>query len=104
MIRKINSVIAASEQNMIARVKCEKYFNELNELVELDVGSICCEGDDNVGNKNGSNNVLNLVGSRQKGVRNKRFKSIVEKKGDVITRRKSKKLSSNDVCVSKGSN
>jgi len=35
-------------------------------------------------------------------LRNKRFKSIVEKKGDAIKRRKSKKLSSNDVCVSKG--
>ena len=42
-------------------------------------------------------NVLNLPGSRQKGVRNKRFKSIVERKCDEVKQRKSKKLSKNDV-------
>ncbi|KAJ8437677.1 LOW QUALITY PROTEIN: hypothetical protein Cgig2_028615 [Carnegiea gigantea] len=42
-------------------------------------------------------NVLNPPGSRQKGVRNKRFKSIIERKCDQVKRRKSKKLSKNDV-------
>ena len=68
MIRKMNSVIVASEQNMNARAKCEKYFNELKELVELDIGSICCDGDENARKENGSNDVLNPVGSRQKGM------------------------------------
>ena len=48
--KKINSMIAASKQNKNTRVKCEKYFNELKELVELDVGSICCVGDENAEN------------------------------------------------------
>jgi len=37
MIRKMNSVTTACEQNKNVRAKCEKYFNELKELIELDV-------------------------------------------------------------------
>ena len=70
---------------------------ELKELVEFDVGSINCGEDGNVKVLNSLLNVLNPPGSRQKGVRNKRFKSIVERKCDEVKRRKSKKLSKNDV-------
>ena len=44
MKRKMNSVTTACEQNKNVRAKCEKYFNELKELVELNVRSVYCEG------------------------------------------------------------
>ena len=55
----MNLVIAASQHNKNARANCEKYFSELKELVELDVKSIYCEGDDNVGNEICLKDVLN---------------------------------------------
>ncbi|KAJ8451408.1 hypothetical protein Cgig2_017799 [Carnegiea gigantea] len=67
------------------------------ELVEFDVGSINCDEDENVKVLNSLLDVLNPPGSRQKGVRNKRLKSIVERKCDEVKRRKLKKLSKNDV-------
>ncbi|KAJ8432079.1 hypothetical protein Cgig2_024689 [Carnegiea gigantea] len=67
------------------------------ELVEFDVGSIHCDEDGNVKVLNSLSNVLNPPGSHQKGVRNKRFKSIVERKCDQVKWKKSKKLSKNDV-------
>jgi len=103
MTRKMNLVIAANQHNKNVRANSEKYFSELKELVELDVGSICWEGDDNAGKENCLKGVLNPPRSRQKGVWNKRFKSIVEKKSNEIKRRKSKKLPRNDVCLPKGS-
>ncbi|KAJ8451299.1 hypothetical protein Cgig2_014071 [Carnegiea gigantea] len=97
MLRKINSIIIASQMNKAARAHCEKAFLELKKLVEFDIGSINCDGDRNAKVLNSSPNVLNPPGSRQKGVRNKRFKSIVEWKCDEVKRRKSKKLSKTDV-------
>ena len=79
MTTKMNLVIAASQHNKNVRANYEKYFRELKELVELDVGSICCEGDDNARKGICWKDVLNPLGSRQKGVPNKRFKSIVKK-------------------------
>ncbi|KAJ8424456.1 hypothetical protein Cgig2_016223 [Carnegiea gigantea] len=81
VMRKMNSLIAASQMNINARAHCEKYFTELKKLIEFD-------------------NVLNPPGSCQKGVRNKRFRSIVEKKCDQVKQRKSNKLSMNDVASS----
>jgi len=51
MIMKMNLMLAANEQIKNSKVKCEKYFNKLKELVELDVRYIRCEGDENAGNK-----------------------------------------------------
>jgi len=45
MLRKMNSLITASQSNMNARAHCEKYFTELKKLIEFDVGSIHCEED-----------------------------------------------------------
>jgi len=58
-------------------------------------------GDDNAEKGIWLKHILNPPGSRQKGVRNKRFKSIFEKKSDEIRRIKSKKLPSNGICVPK---
>ncbi|KAJ8422903.1 hypothetical protein Cgig2_026424 [Carnegiea gigantea] len=96
MLRKMNLIITASQMNKNARAHCEKSFLELKELVEFDVGSIHCDEHGNVKVWNSLPNVLNPPGSRQKGVRNKRFESI-ERKCDQVKRRKSKKLSKNDV-------
>ncbi|KAJ8447043.1 hypothetical protein Cgig2_033612 [Carnegiea gigantea] len=88
---------SSSQMNKNARAYCEKAFLELKELVKFDVGSINCDEDGNVKVLNSLPNVLNPPGSRKKGVRNKRFKSIVERKRDEVKRRKSKKLAKNDV-------
>ena len=97
MLRKINSIITASQMNKAARAHYEKAFLDLKQLVEFDIGSIHCDGDGNAKVSDSSPNVLNPPGSRQKGVRNKRFKSIVERKCDEVKRRKSKNLSKNNV-------
>ncbi|KAJ8432249.1 LOW QUALITY PROTEIN: hypothetical protein Cgig2_013902 [Carnegiea gigantea] len=97
MLRKMNSIITVSQMNKNARAHCKKAFLERKELVEFDVGSINCDKHGNVKVLSSLPNVLNPPGSRQKGVRNKRFKSIVERKCDEVKRRKSKKLSKNDV-------
>ncbi|KAJ8435945.1 hypothetical protein Cgig2_023321 [Carnegiea gigantea] len=97
MIRKMNSLITASQLNFNARAHCEKYFTELKKLIKFDVGSIHCEQDGQEKNLDLPQNVLNPPCSRQKGVRNKRFKIIVEKKCDQVKRKKSKKMAMNDV-------
>jgi len=51
------------------------------------MGSIYCEGDKNARRENYLKDVLNAPTSWQKGKRNKRFESIVEKKSDEIKRR-----------------
>jgi len=51
-------------------------FNELKELVEVDVGSICCDVDEYDKKGKSSKDVLNPPSCRQKGFQNKRFKSI----------------------------
>ncbi|KAJ8433031.1 hypothetical protein Cgig2_015458 [Carnegiea gigantea] len=84
MMRKMNSLITASQSNMNARAHCEKYFMGLKKLIEFDVGSKHCEEEGQEKNLNLPQNVLNAPGSRQKGVRNKSFKSIVEKKCDQV--------------------
>ncbi|KAJ8424952.1 hypothetical protein Cgig2_018759 [Carnegiea gigantea] len=76
-VEEMNSIITANQINKNARAHCEKCFLELKELVEFDVGSIHCDEDGNVKVLNSLPNVLNPPGSRQKGVRNKKFKSIV---------------------------
>ncbi|KAJ8429965.1 hypothetical protein Cgig2_032090 [Carnegiea gigantea] len=100
MMRKINSLITASQTNMNARVHCEKYFMELKKLIKFDVSSTHYEEDGHGKNINSSQNVLNPHGSHQKGVRNKTFKSIIENKCNQVKRRKTKKLSMNDVASS----
>ena len=97
MMRKMNSLITASLLNKNARANCEKCFNELKELVEVDVRSICYDGDEYDKKKNSSKDVLNPPGSRQKGIQSKRFKSIVEKQDDEVKHKKLKKLSVNEV-------
>ena len=101
MMRKMNSLIRTSQLNKNVRANCEKYFNALKELVELDMRFICCDEDEHVKNGNSSKDVLNPPRSRQKGLQNKRFKTIVKKKGEEIKQRKSKKFSINDVSSSK---
>ncbi|KAJ8440394.1 LOW QUALITY PROTEIN: hypothetical protein Cgig2_019383 [Carnegiea gigantea] len=89
-LRKMNSTITASQMNKNVRAQCEKYFMELKELIEFDVGSIHCDEDGQGKDLNSLPNVLNPPGSHQKGVRNKTFKSAIENKCD---QRKTKKLS-----------
>ncbi|KAJ8428960.1 hypothetical protein Cgig2_003291 [Carnegiea gigantea] len=96
ILRKMNSIITTSQVNKNARAHCEKYFMELKELVEFDVGSIHCDKDGQEKVLNSLPNVINPPGSRQKGIRNKRFNNIVEKKCNQIKLRKSKKLSKTD--------
>ncbi|KAJ8443497.1 hypothetical protein Cgig2_016980 [Carnegiea gigantea] len=98
--RKMNSIITTSQTNRNAIAHCEKYFIELKELVEFDVGSIHCDEDGQEKVLNLLPNVLNPPNSSQKGVRNKRFKSIVEKKCDQVKQRRSKKLTKTDVGLS----
>ena len=45
MMRKMNSLITASQSNFNAMAHCEKYYTELKKLIEFDVGSIHCEQD-----------------------------------------------------------
>ncbi|KAJ8447883.1 hypothetical protein Cgig2_012018 [Carnegiea gigantea] len=100
MLRKINSIITVSQMNKNVRTHCEKYFMELKELIEFNVGSIHWDEDEQAKVLNSLPNVLNPPCSRQKGVRNKRFKSVVEKKCDQVKWKKSKKLSKNDITLS----
>ena len=92
MMRKMNSLIRTSQLNKNVRANCEKYFNALKELVELDMRFICCDEDEHVKNGNSSKDVLNPPRSRQQRVRNKRFESIVENKCDQVKQGKTKKL------------
>jgi len=84
MMRKMNSLSTASQMNMNARAHCEKYFMELKKLIKFDVGSIHCKDDGHGKNFNSSRNVLNPPRSCQKGVKTKRFKSIVGKQCDQV--------------------
>ncbi|KAJ8443106.1 hypothetical protein Cgig2_030874 [Carnegiea gigantea] len=90
MMRKMNSLITTSQSNINARAHCEKYFTELKKLIKFDVGRWPREEFEF------ATECLNPPSSRQKGVRNKRLKSIVEKKCDHVKRRKSKKIAMND--------
>jgi len=45
MMRKMNSIITASQMIKNVRARCEKYVMELKELIEFDVGSIHCDAD-----------------------------------------------------------
>ncbi|KAJ8442023.1 hypothetical protein Cgig2_007861 [Carnegiea gigantea] len=100
MMRKMNSIIIASQMNKNATAHCEKYCMELKEVIEFDVGSIHIAEDGQEKDSNSLPNVLNPPGSRQKDVRNKRFKSTVEKKCDQVKQKKSKKLLKTDVGLS----
>ena len=62
MIRKMNSLVTVSQLNKNARANCEKCFNELKELVEVDVGSICSNGDEYDKKGKSSKDVLNYPG------------------------------------------
>ena len=66
MIRKMNTLITASQMNTQARVLCEEYFNKLKELVEQEVGSIYVE--ENVASKqvDSYGKILNPVSSKPK--------------------------------------
>ncbi|KAJ8420930.1 hypothetical protein Cgig2_017126 [Carnegiea gigantea] len=97
MMRKMNSIITASQMNKNARAHCEQYCMELKKVIEFDVGSIHIDEDGQGKDSNSLPNVLNPPRSHQKGVRNKRLKSMVEKKCDQLKRRKSKKLLKTDV-------
>ncbi|KAJ8435720.1 hypothetical protein Cgig2_002677 [Carnegiea gigantea] len=96
MMRKMNSIVIASQMNKNAKAHCEKYFMELKELIEFDVRSIHGDKDGEGKDLNSLPNVLNLPGSLQKWVRNKRFNSIIEKKCDQVKWRKIKKLLKTD--------
>ncbi|KAJ8452000.1 hypothetical protein Cgig2_016581 [Carnegiea gigantea] len=100
MIRKMNTLITASQMNTQARVHYEEYFNKLKELVEQEVGSIYVE--ENVASKqmDSSRKILNPVGSKPKGERNKRKKSIVEKKCKQAKSKKRDLKSSNGTSTS----
>ncbi|KAJ8443817.1 hypothetical protein Cgig2_017298 [Carnegiea gigantea] len=100
MIKKINSIITASQMNKNARAHCEQYCMELKKVTEFDVGSIHIDEDGQGKDSNLLPNVLNPPGFHQKGVRNKRLKSTVEKKCDQLKWRKSKKLLKTDVGLS----
>ncbi|KAJ8439439.1 hypothetical protein Cgig2_021553 [Carnegiea gigantea] len=97
IMRKMNSIIIASQRNKNARAHCERYCMELKKVIEFHVGSININEDGQGKDSNSLPNVPNPPESRQKGVRNKRFKSTVEKKCDQLKRRKSKKLLKTDV-------
>ena len=79
MIRKVNTLITTSQMNTQARAHCEEYFNKLKELVEQEVGSIDVE--ENVVSKqvDSSRKILNPVGSKPKGERNKKKKASLKK-------------------------
>jgi len=101
MTRKMNSLIVASQLNKQSMAHCEDYFNKLKQLVEMEVGSIYYEDDGQGKGLDSSKNVLNPPGSRKKGVRNNRLKSIVEKKSNQAKGKKRDKLSSNDSSASR---
>ena len=96
-MRKMNSITTASQMNKNARAHCEQYCMELKKVIEFDVRAIHIDEDGHGKDSNSLPNVLNPPRSRQKGVRNKRLKSTVEKKCDQLKRRKSKKLLKTDV-------
>ncbi|KAJ8429928.1 hypothetical protein Cgig2_017978 [Carnegiea gigantea] len=77
MMRKMNSIITASQMNKNARAPCEKYLMEFKELIKFDVGSIHCDED---GHGKYLNSLLNL-----------------KKKCDQVKQRKTKKLSKTNV-------
>ena len=68
MMRKMNSVLTVSQLNKNTRANCERYFNELKELVEVDVEFICCDGDEYDEKGKSSKDVLNPPGSQQKEI------------------------------------
>ena len=43
MGRKMNALLTASQINRDVRLLCEEYFSKLQELVEVEVGSIYVE-------------------------------------------------------------
>ncbi|KAJ8420607.1 hypothetical protein Cgig2_028634 [Carnegiea gigantea] len=90
---EFSHIVNFNKEEGVVECSC-KIFTE--ELPEFDVGSIHCDEDGNVKVLNSLLNVLNPPGSHQKGVRNKRFKSIIGRKCDQVKRRKSKLLK-NDV-------
>ncbi|KAJ8443243.1 hypothetical protein Cgig2_010138 [Carnegiea gigantea] len=45
MGRKMNALLTASQMNKEARLLCEEYFSKLQELIEVEVGSVYVEGD-----------------------------------------------------------
>ncbi|KAJ8425197.1 hypothetical protein Cgig2_004319 [Carnegiea gigantea] len=94
ILRKMNSIITASQMNKNARAHCEKCFLELKELGEFDVSSIHCNEHGHEKVLNSLPNVLNPLGSRQKalGIRDLRVLLKIN--------RKSKKLSKNAVSSS----
>ena len=58
----MNSLIITSQLNKNVRTNCEKYFNEFKEFIEVDVGSICCDGDEYDEKEKSSKDVLNPAG------------------------------------------
>ena len=97
MGRKMNALLTASQMNKEARLLCEEYFSKLQELIEVEVGSVYVEGDVQQDGSSSAKIVLNPPGSREKGQRNKRLKSTCEKKCNQAKARKKKKLSTHSI-------
>ncbi|KAJ8439021.1 hypothetical protein Cgig2_028467 [Carnegiea gigantea] len=82
--------------NREARLFCEEYFSKLNEVIEVEVGSVYMEGDVQQDGSSSTKSVLNPPGSREKNQRNKRLKSTSEKKCNQAKARKKKKMSAHN--------
>ncbi|KAJ8451707.1 hypothetical protein Cgig2_018341 [Carnegiea gigantea] len=64
--RKMNALLTASQMNKEARLLCEEYFSKLQELIEVEVGSVYVEGDVQ---QDGSSSLTNVEVQRSiKGV------------------------------------
>ena len=96
----MKTLITVCQMNTQARGHCEEYSNKLKELVEQEVGSIYVE--DNVVSKqmDSSRKIINPVGSKPKGERNKWKKSIAEKKCKQAKFKKRDLKSSNGMSTS----
>ena len=102
MGRKLNALVIASQMNREARILCEDYFSKLMELIEVEVGSVYVEDDIHQNGSSSAKSVLNPPGSREKGQRNKRWKSTSEKKCNQAKARKKKKLSTHNLTIEEG--
>ena len=95
MDRKMNALVITSQLNGEARLLCEEYFSKLKELIEVQVGSVYIEGDVEQDGASSAKSVLNPPGCREKGQRNKRLKSTIEKKCNQAKERKKKMMAHN---------
>ncbi|CAH9101597.1 unnamed protein product, partial [Cuscuta europaea] len=86
MQRKLHKLLCSIDSNVSARLLCEESFKKLKHDVEEQVGSIYFSDSDSA--SIGVGTISNPKGSRKKGERNVRRKSIVEIKSNQARGRK----------------